>query len=87
MVDDGFDGEMNVRLIQIGGIAAIEILPLTRVLLVGAVNPHLGAIESIEGRFVQQILANQIVFGVVAAEPLLDFVAKITGDRDYTDCE
>jgi len=69
MVDDGFDGEMNVGLIQIGGIAAIEVLPLARILLVGAVNPHLGAIESIEGRFVQQILANQIVFGVVAAEP------------------
>jgi hypothetical protein len=32
-------------------------------------------------------LANQIVFGVVAAEPLFDFVAKITGDRDYADCE
>jgi hypothetical protein len=86
MVDDGFDGEMNVGLIQIGGIAAIKVLPLTRILLVGAVNPHLGAIESIEGRLIQQILANQIVFGVIAAKPLFDFVAKITGDRDYTDC-
>ena len=53
MVDDGFDGKVDIRLVQIGRITTVKILPLPSVLLVGAVNPQLGAIESIEGRFVQ----------------------------------
>jgi hypothetical protein len=87
MVDDRLDGQVNIRLIQIRRVATIKILPLSRILLISAVNPQLGTIESIERRFIEQILANQIVFGVVAAEPLLNFIAKITGDGNHTDCE
>jgi hypothetical protein len=65
MVDDGFDGQMNVGLIQIGRIAGVKTLPFTRIHLVFRMNPNFGSIEPVERRFVQQIFFNHCVFVVI----------------------
>ena len=49
MIDNRFNCEMNIWLVQIGGISAVKILPLAGVFFVSAVNPKLGSVHTIKG--------------------------------------
>jgi len=49
MIDDGFHGEVDVRLVEIVTAAGTEAFPNPGIICVFGVNPQLGLVESVKG--------------------------------------
>jgi hypothetical protein len=47
MVDDGFDGQMNIGLVEVVAGTGLETLPSSGIVFVFGMNPDFGAVESI----------------------------------------
>jgi len=56
LVENAFDGQVEVGLVQIGGRPVLETGPDTRIVLEFGVYPDFGAAVSVEGRIVEEIL-------------------------------
>jgi hypothetical protein len=82
-VDDGFDGLVEVGLIEVGAIPTLEVFPGPGVDFVFAVNPQFGSVHAIEGRLVEKILSNKFIVFIVVGHLLFDLVAVITGETEH----
>jgi hypothetical protein len=62
LVENTFDGQMEIGLVQIGGRPVLETGPDTRVVFEFGVYPDFGTAVSVEGRIIEEIFFDECVF-------------------------
>jgi len=79
VINDGFDGLMEIGLIQIGAVSTLEVFPGPGIDFVFAVNPQFGFVHAIEGGFIEKIFSYEFIIFIIIGHLLFDLFAIITG--------
>jgi hypothetical protein len=74
---------MEVGLVQVGAILTLKVFPRPRVDFVFAVDPQLGSVHAIEGRFVEEIFSYEFIIFIIVRHLLFDLVTVITGKTEH----